>query len=158
MGAMLGAIVSAMIMMLPTAVQELSTGLGNRTMDKLINIAKKIYTKISQNQEDLLKLQEAFSRKDSELMTEILQSTGFGPRSTELKKAREIVKQDYETEKSKNLKQTAELQNLYNEANQASYNTQSFTGQWHGEDVAKRIQENLDQQINGGAHETSEKQ
>jgi hypothetical protein len=152
MGAIIGAIVSAIVMMLPVAYQEAATSAGTKTMNRLISLGREIYTQIANNQEALSKLQDAYSRKDNDLVTEIMKSTGFGPRSGALKRARNILREEYETKKNQNVKKTAELQNMYNEANQASYNTQTFAGKKRADETADKIE----QAINGGSRTLDE--
>ena len=112
---------------------------GNKVSTNLQNVAKQIYTKISKNNSLLEKLADAYNRNDNELMSELLSGAGFGTRATKLKKAREEAQSSYNKEKQSISDQNTQLQNAYNQASQASYNTSDLAGINQGKEVLNNL-------------------
>lgn len=102
--------------------------------------------KIQNNNQLLDKLTDAYNNRNSELLTEILQGAGFGPRNQAIKDAIIANKEQYTNKKSIIEAENTDLTNKYNEANSAAYATGTIAGAQH----AKEVYNNINQAINGG--------
>jgi hypothetical protein len=150
---MVSAIVGAILMVVLTAAgiayPEIISAQGTKRTQRLTEIAKKIYNKISDNRELMEKLADAYQRKDADLATQLMQGAGFGPRTAAIRDAIKEAKTVYQEQKTALMKKDAELNNQYNEVNQASYNTNTIAGISN----ADRVADSVEQAINGGANE-----
>lgn len=149
MGAVIGAILMVLLTAGSIAYPEIVNGFGTERTKRLTDIAKKIYNMISDNRELIDKLTDAYQRKDSDYATQLLQSSGFGPRSEAIRKAMTEAKAAYQKQKTDLQKKDADLTNKYNEVNQASYNTSTIAGIQN----ADRVADSVEQAIQGGANE-----
>lgn len=138
-------------LMIATAVgigyPEVISSVGTKTSAKLNQIAKKIYNMIADNQELMDKITDAYNRKDGEMATQLLQGMGFGNRNQAIKDAINAAKTEFQGQKAELVKKNADLTNKYNEANTASYNTNTIAGIHRGDEVI----ESLEQAVNGGS-------
>lgn len=147
-----GAIIMVLLSAAGIAYPEIISAIGTPKMNRLTSIAKKIYNKISDNQELLDKLTDAYQRKDTDYATQLMQGSGFGPRTTAIKQAIKEAKAAYDDSKTGLMKRNAELNNAYNQVNQAAYNTNTIAGIIN----ADRVADSVEQAINGGANNAQE--
>jgi hypothetical protein len=149
---MIGAIIGAITMVVLTAAgiayPEVISAVGSGRMNRLTEIAKKIYNQISDNRELMEKLADAYQRKDADYATQLMQSSGFGPRTEAIRNAAKEAKAAYQAQKAELQKKDADLTNKYNEVNQASYNTNTIAGIQN----ADRVADSVEQAINGGSN------
>lgn len=122
---------------------------GNKISKKLQTQAKQIYTQIAKNSNLADKITEAYNRKDNELVTELVNGAGFGSRAAALQEARAQNLKEYQTNKQSITGQNAKLQNAYNQATQASYNTGDIAGISQGKDVLTS-NDSVSQLVEGG--------
>ena len=153
MGSVIGAILMVVLTAAGISYPEVISMVGTKRTNRLTEIAKRIYNQISDNQELLDKLTDAYSRKDADLASQLLQGSGFGPRATALREAARDAKAAYQAEKLDLTKKNADLTNKYNQINQASYNTNTIAGIQN----ADRVADSVEQAINGGANNAQEK-
>lgn len=150
---MVGAIIGAILMVACTAAgiayPEIISAQGTPRVRRLTDLAKKIYNQISDNRELMEKLADAYQRKDADLATQLMQGAGFGPRTAAIREAAKEAKAAYQAQKTALMKKDAELNNQYNEVNQASYNTNTIAGIQN----ADRVADSVEQAINGGSNE-----
>jgi len=152
MGAVIGAILMVVLTAAGIAYPEVISAVGTKRTNRLTEIAKKIYNMISDNQELMDKLTDAYNRKDADLATQLMQGSGFGPRTSAIREAIKDAKTAYQAEKKDLMKQNADLNNKYNQVNQASYNTNTIAGIQNADKVA----DSVEQAINGGAQNAQE--
>lgn len=149
LSAVLSVILTVVLMAGGVAYPEAIAYAGNKRTKKLTDIAKEIYTQIAKDSRLLEKLADAWSQKDANYMTELMQGAGFGPRSEAIKQAKQAAKQEYLKEKEIVSQRVTNNQNKYNEATTAAYNTGTISGIKQ----ADALIEGLNQSINGGSQE-----
>lgn len=146
---MIASIISAILMTaIPMLLQEQVQNYGGDIKNRAEKLAKDIYTKLSNNTKTRDKLIEAYQTKNNDLLTSLVNQSGYGPQAEALR--RELVKarDQYNAKNSALVDKNTELTNQYNQVvnagNQAGI---SFSGN-------SNASNNLDQVeslVNGGA-------
>lgn len=127
-------------------LQELHNKVGNEYKSKITNLAKKIYSKIGNNQLALDKLATAYNQRNSNLANAVFTQAGFGPAVKALNREIKEAEAKYKEEQGKMTKENTELTNQYNELVNAGTQTGTITGNKY----ARQTYNQVGQAVQGG--------
>jgi uncharacterized membrane protein YhiD involved in acid resistance len=152
MGAAIFSVVLAIIGLTYTESVQKWAGSIRSKAEKL---SQEIYTKLMANNQTKEKLMDAFQRKDTSLLTQLINQAGFSNQKVALTKAVTSARQEYLAKKKLLDKEGTELTNQYNKVNNAAnYSGSTISGNVHAENTINEV-ENL---VNGGYHEENQQQ
>lgn len=127
-------------------LQEAHIAVGNEYKKKITDLAKKIYSKISNNQMALDKLLDAYNQKNASLANAVFSQAGFGPAVKALNDEYKKNIEKMNKEKKKVNDENTKLSNEYNELTNAG----AQTGTIAGNKYARETYNQVGQAVQGG--------
>lgn len=127
-------------------IQEAHISVGNEYKNKITELAKKIYSKISNNQMAMDKLAEAYSNRNASIANAVFSQAGFGPAIKALNDEYKKNQDKLNKEKKKVNDENTELNNQYNEL----VNAGAQTGTIAGNKYARETYNQVGQAVQGG--------
>lgn len=138
------------ITLVTVGLQEGTAHFQGKVSNKLIKLGQQLYTKMNKNSTLKNKIIEAYSSKDNQLMTAILNGAGFGPRLRQLEAERKAAKEKYNQEVNTLDNEQTDLTNKFNEVSSATYGNGTISGVVHSNNVYKNVSQQIEGGINNG--------